>query len=509
MKQQGILNRIRTAARVIAGTYYGSASAGNSRHMYGFNPDMTDGSRELFAEGRVLRSRSRDLVRQDSYARAIVDAWQANLVGDGIVPRSQHPDPAVRAKLHDLFEQQAAVLDADETGDFYGQQAVWAAELVTGGEVFIRIRPRQSSDGLPLPFQIQTIPAEQVPEWKTELGANSYIRGGVEFDALGRRVAYHIYRDHPASGLLNASDLRRVPTWDGDMPVVLHMFVPRRAAQVRGEPWLTPVIPMLHDLHKYRSAKLQQAKAAAYYLGSVVAPGGNPMDYPLAADLEDADSRIDSPIIEPCTILRLDPGEKLEFNTTPADPNYPEFVKATLKGIARGVGLTYAAVSGDTREANFSSMRADEMISRRKCKQIQHLVIRPVLNAIWQVFLQYAALNGAISAADFRRNRALYERIEWRFPAFEKIQPLQDVEAEILEIRAGLKTRENAVAERGYDVEEIDRQNAQDQQRADDLGLTYDSDGRQPKTGGGTAPADGGNAAVGDQSASIAGPAAA
>ena len=83
------------------------------------------------------------------------------------------------------------------------------------------------------------------------------------------------------------------------------------------------------------------------------------------------------------------------------------------------------------------------------------------------------------------------------------------MEAEILEIRAGLKTRENAVAERGYDVEEIDRQNAQDQQRADDLGLTYDSDGRQPKTGGGTAAADGGNAAVGDQQTSAPGSAAA
>ena len=504
-----LFSRIKKAARVLAGTYYGASSAGNNRQMYGFSPDTTDGSREIFAEGRILRARSRDLVRQDSHARAIVEGWQANLIGSGVVPRSKHPDPAVRDRLHELFEEQAAYMDADGISDFYGQQAVWAAELVEGGEVFIRIRQRRNEDGLPLPFQLQTIPAEQVPEWKQELGTNGYIRGGVEFDALGRRVAYHIYRDHPASGLLNAADLRRVPATDGTMPLVLHLFVPRRAAQVRGEPWLAPVISKLHDLHKYQAAKLQQAKAASYFLGSVVAPGGNPLDYPMAEDLEDADTRVDSPIIEPCTILRLDPGEKLEFNETPADPNYAEFVKSNIKTIARGVGLTYAAVSGDTREANFSSMRADEMISRRKCKQIQQLVLRPVLNEIWNVFLWFAVMAGKISASDYRRNKSLYERIEWRFPAFERIQPQQDVEAEIAEIRAGLKTREEAVAERGYDIEEIDRQNAQDQERCDELELTYDSDGRQPKSGGTTPEANGGDAAAGDQQTPVVGSAAA
>jgi capsid protein len=55
---------------------------------------------------------------------------------------------------------------------------------------------------------------------------------------------------------------------------------------------------------------------------------------------------------------------------------------------------------------------------------------------------------------------------------------VQDVEAIVAEIRAGLDTRSNAVSDRGDDAEVIDAGQASDNQRADDAGLKYDSDAR-------------------------------
>jgi capsid protein len=68
--------------------------------------------------------------------------------------------------------------------------------------------------------------------------------------------------------------------------------------------------------------------------------------------------------------------------------------------------------------------------------------------------------------------------------AWPYIHPVQDVEAAQLEVRNGLASRSGKVSERGDDVEVIDAEQAADNTRADELGLKYDSDGRQPKNGG-------------------------
>lgn len=480
MQDLGLRGKVSASSQ----TAYGDASALQNRRTYGWNPGLTDGSRELFSEGRALRNRIRELVRQDSIARAIVDSWTANLIGDGIVPRSLHPNEETRKKLHGWFEKFAAQSDSDGILTFYGQQALWAGEMVTGGECIIRVRPRLREDGLFLPMQLQTIPAEQIPEWKNEYGVNGYTRGGIEFDALGRRVAMQIYRDHPGSGLLNASELRRVPIKDGTAPQLIHMFVVRRAGQVRGEPWMAPVLMKIQDLHKYSDAKLVKSKAAAYFLMTVTSPAGNPLELPTDQNFEGSNAQIDSPIIEPNTVLRLDPGEKMEYTQPPADQDYEPFIKSHTKMIARGSGTTYAQISGDTREANFSSMRADEMIFRRRCSQIQQLNIIPCLDKIWGVFIDYLGLAGLIPARELATNGDLYRAVHWQTPAWPKIQPLQDTEADIAEVRAGFATREQKVAERGGDVEDIDAQTAKDNARADTAGIIYDSDGRQSKQGG-------------------------
>jgi len=58
------------------------------------------------------------------------------------------------------------------------------------------------------------------------------------------------------------------------------------------------------------------------------------------------------------------------------------------------------------------------------------------------------------------------------------------VTAEEKAVRAGFKSRSAVVSEHGEDAEVVDLEQQNDNQRADDLGLTYDSDGRQAPKGG-------------------------
>lgn len=63
------------------------------------------------------------------------------------------------------------------------------------GAVFVRIRPLRVEDGLTVPLQLQMLPSEMLPLHETGVARNgNAIRQGIEFDRIGRRVAYHFLR---------------------------------------------------------------------------------------------------------------------------------------------------------------------------------------------------------------------------------------------------------------------------------------------------------------------------
>jgi len=65
----------------------------------------------------------------------------------------------------------------------------------------------------------------------------------------------------------------------------------------------------------------------------------------------------------------------------------------------------------------------------------------------------------------------------------------------LLAIRAGLMSRSEAISAFGYDAEDVDREIAADNRRADDLGLILDSDPRHTSKDGGLATANAAGAA--------------
>ena len=50
---------------------------------------------------------------------------------------------------------------------------------------------------------------------------------------------------------------------------------------------------------------------------------------------------------------------------------------------------------------------------------------------------------------------------------------LKDIQAQVLAMEAGITSRRKVVEATGYDIEEVDRENAADVKRAADLGLGY------------------------------------
>ena len=428
---------------------------------------------------RNLRARSRAAVRNDPYAFNVIDKRVSNLIGTGITPRPKIEDDALRKLQQDLWDDWVDESDADGLTDFYGQQALIARTVETAGECFVRLRPRSLDDNLAVPLQLQVLAPEFVPHDKFESAKNgNSIRAGIEFNPAHQRVAYHMYRVHPrdASSLNTGyNQLVRVPAEQ-----VLHIFEPVEPGQLRGVPRLAPVLKRLRSLDNYDDAVLFRQEVANLFAGFISRPSPEasqqPRD-PVTGQLlsEDRDGFTPMVALEPGTMQELGPGEEVEFSKPPdAGNNYPDFMRQQLMAAAAGTGTPYEILSGDMREVNDRALRVVLNEFRRRLEQLQfgvyvHQLCRPV-RAAW---MDMAVLAGRLTLADYAQRRREYLRTRWVPQGWAYIQPVQDIQARMMEVNAGFSSRSEMVLRTGYDAETVDAENAADQARARDLGLNY------------------------------------
>jgi len=84
-----------------------------------------------------------------------------------------------------------------------------------------------------------------------------------------------------------------------------------------------------------------------------------------------------------------------------------------------------------------------------------------------------AVLSGGLTLPDYEANRVRLLTADWLPTKWDWVDPLKDANAEIAQIEAGLKSRTQAIAERGYDAEQVDREIAAERERERLLGLDF------------------------------------
>lgn len=437
------------------------ASAGQ-RRLRAFRPSRAHVNALLQKAGPDINARSRWLVRNNGYAQNAIDSWAANAVGVGIKPSSKIGAAQRKRQVQRLWLDWTDEADAEGLTDFYGLQRRVAREVFMTGEVFVRFRARRPEDGLRVPLQLQMLPSEMLPINKNEvLGGGRVIRQGIEFDPIGRRVAYHFYRRHPDDptepGL--TGETVRVPAED-----VLHIMDPVEAGQLRGVSRFAPAIVKLFLLDQYDDAELDRKKVAAMYAMFVTSPLEAD---PLEGDPEDE--------VAPGQIVRLDPGE----DVTVADPadsgsTYEPFQYRTLLQVSAALGIPYAYLTNDMVKGNFANSRLSLMEFRRRVEAWQHSVlVYQLCRPVWARWMDLVALSRAATLPNYAARRASYVACSWLPPRWQWVDPLKDINAEATEIEAGLKSRTQALSERGYDVEDVDAEIAADRRREKALGLDF------------------------------------
>ena len=319
-----------------------------------------------------------------------------------------------------------------------------------------------------MPLQLQMLPAEMLPLNHNQLLENGHrIRQGIEFDRIGRRVAYHFLRRHPGDitdpGL--AGETVRVPAES-----VLHIVDPVDAGQLRGVSRFSPALVKLFLLDQYDDAELDRKKVAAMFVGFVRRP---------ERELDNTADRDDQgePLLplEPGQLQMLDDGEDITFSA-PADVggNYESFQYRTLLQVAAALGLPYANLTADMLKANYSNTRAALLEFRRRIESFQHsVIVYQMCRAVWGRWMDVAVLSGALDLPGYEQRRPDYLDCSWLPPRWDWVAPLKDIRAETLAIQSGFKSRTQAIGERGFDAAMVDAEIASDRDREARLGLAF------------------------------------
>ena len=459
------------------GALVGGFEAGQgSRRLRHFQPSRAHLNTLIAAAGADITARARWLVRNNGYAANAIESWAGNVVGDGIKPSSLIADADLKARVQRLWLDWTDDSDAEGFTDFYGQQRRAAREVFIAGEVFFRFRPRRPGDGLTVPLQLQMIPSEMLPLTRNEpVSGGNVIRQGIEFDPIGRRVAYHFLRRHPGDvtdpGL--AGETVRVPASE-----IIHVNDPVDAGQLRGISRFAPGIVKLFLLDQYDDAELDRKKVAAMHALFITTPApAEPFD--IADNDESGERTMD---LQPGQIVMLEPGEEVQ-TSAPADvgQTYEPFQYRTLLQVSAALGIPYAYLSNDMLKANYSNSRLALLEFRRRIEAYQHSVmVWQICRRVWARWLDTAVMAGAIALPDYEQHRRVYLGCSWLPPKWDWVDPLKDARAEIEQIEAGLKSRTQALAERGYDADQVDAEIAADRARERQLGLSFGSASSDP-----------------------------
>jgi len=462
----GFFNFFKKKKEPVQKRSYNGAKISNA--LYSWATSNTTADNELRTNVNKLRARSRDLARNNDYAKKFLRMLKTNVIGKGIKLQSKVKlkngklDKRSNDLIENNFKQWSKKGICDVTGkySFLDIQKLAISQMALDGEVFIRLVKGYSNK---FNFALQLIEADHL-DINFNVPSKNIVMG-IEYDEWGRPVAYHMYKKHPGD-VYSFTDQQRIRIPADE---IIHLFIPSRISQNRGVPWFHTAIVRLQMLGAYEEAELVASRLSAAKGGFYIKP---PQEE-FGGETDNDGNLVQE--IEPGTFEVLPDGWDFKpFDLQHPNSAFEAFEKATLRGIASGLDVSYNYLANDLESVNYSSIRAGVLDEREVYKDLQSYLIDHFLMPVFENWLEMALLGGImpLNFSDFDRlNNPTFQTRGWDW-----VDPLKDMQANILAIKAGLKTSSQVVSEMGYDYEEILLQLKREKDLREKYGITTISD---------------------------------
>lgn len=472
-----------------------------------WTPIMQSADDEVLPGWETEVGRLRDLIHENGITSGAVQTHVDNVIGPGLklVAKPDWRALGLSREWADEFQQQVETAWGEWANDMHGR--CHAADVLdftgllqqgyrswlSAGEITASVEwvPRP---GWPFRTAIQPVDPERVSNPHSQPDTVR-LRAGVEKNARGAPIAYHVRESHPNAWLgVGDRDFRwrRVAR---ETPFgrrqFIHLFDQRRPGQTRGRSSMMAGVAQVKMMERWQRTSLQAAIINSMYAAviessmdhqAVIEALSSTGENPLTKYMSDAltfHSGTNKVQWDGSKIAHLFPGEKLNMlKAEQPVAAFEAFESAALRNLAASWNISYEQLSRDYSKTNYSSARASMLEAWKFIIGQRHRVAGKYAGELYALFLEDAIDAGRIElprqAPGFYAPgaKAAYTRAEWIGPGREHVDPVKGATASEKELAIGTTTLEKECAERGMDWRDVIEQRARERDALAAAGLS-------------------------------------
>jgi len=438
-------------------------------------PDNASGDALTARAGSTIRGYARQQEQNYDLAEGILATLVDNIIGPhGISiepqPRDKNGDllPDLAKKILELREDWKLKPEVTHEHDWPACERLIARAWFRDGEALLQeLKGTIPSlqHGTRVPYSLELIEADLLPMHFSD--KDKGITQGVERNAWGRPLAYHMLKEHP--GDLNFTHLFK-DTKRVNADNILHPKIVKRFKQARGVSIFAPMMRRIEGIKDYEESELVAARIAAAMCGYI--KKGTADDYIAPDDpTEDRSFKVKPGIM----FDNLQPGE--EVGTV--DSNRPS---ALLEGFRDSMVRMLAAASRGTfssiarkYDGTYSAQRQELVEGFVAYKALSQLFSSQVSYPTYRSFIDMAVLSGLLKLPKEIDRNTLYDA-ECRGPSMPWIDPDKEAKGNERLERAGHKSPQQNIRDRGANPRTVMDEIETWRKEANDRGLFFTTD---------------------------------
>jgi len=443
------------------------AAAQTDRLLAGWSWDGGFSANEIRTQIAKIRSRSREMAKNNPHMRRFLHLFAVNIVGDGFSFKATPHDGTPGQKNFKLDVSAAKFIEYHWwkwcngrdplTGRTYCDSSgiktaveidilnakTWARD----GEYFIILQQANNPYGLTMRV-VRPDACDETHFREATKGQNPIYCGREVNPSTGEPVAYYFHTTDVNSGFKGTKGpLVRIPASQ-----VIHGYIQEDEDQPRGIPMGHAAMVKLKMLEEFDKAEITAARDEACSVRQYYAPHEDPDGM---ADLtSDEYADVANALVsekEPGQSEVLPPGWKSEINT-PQHPNreVTAFKGTMLKDVATGFNVEYSTFANDWGGVSFSSVRAGTISERDGWTMLQNQMIAQCKTPIFLAWLR-SFLSLPVSGEYPAAKIAKFAEHEFRGRRWMWVDPQRDMTAAAMAVSKGWKTNTDIASDLGYD----------------------------------------------------------
>lgn len=422
-----------------------------------------DGSRE------TIRLKCSDLRRNNAIVAGVCNRIASLVVGTGINPQAKTKSKEWNREAEQFYREWEKAADYRQRLNL--RQIQWQATALrpTHGGLYLEIL----NNGQVRPIECERIREPQKPEDRK----NSV--DGVRYNpGTGIALAYCVH-SRDKDGLFSGEHAETWVARENIIPVISPAW---RPDQIREVPDLAPVVPHLQDIHEMNQYTLNTAKTQSMVMGFLKKIGGMGMN-----SLPRGSSA--SPTVGQRQVFRFDwgqvmegfPGDDLEMKVSPT-PNaqHIPYMQMQLGFCAAALDFPYEFFTLDFSKCDFSRFKGVLLWVNKTCRPWRSWINESMNQRLWNWRIAKAIKAGDLPPAPVdARGISEWFKVEWQAPEELWVDRQESNQADMLAIQMGLDTATRAAKRRGFDLDEIRRERAEEIKTTNDIAKEYNIDAGQ------------------------------